>query len=261
MSEYLESLFSLKGKRALVTGGAKGIGLMISEALAKAGAEVIIASRSQEDCEKVAAELSQYSPCKGYGADLGSVEGIEGLAEKIAADSGKLDILFNNSGTTWGAPIDSYPGDKWDRVMNLNVKSPFYLIQKLLPLLRNAADKEDPARIINISSTAGLTSETLAAYAYQASKAAVIHMTRGIARDLAKENITVNSIAPGYFPSKMTKHIHSDEKILEQVLEKIPLRRMGTARDMGALAVFLSSGSSSFITGETIVIDGGVVVG
>ena len=260
MTDYLNTLFGLKGKTALITGGAKGLGFMMAEAMVKSGAEVIIASRSQEDCEAAAAELSEFGRCVAMSADLSSAEGIDCLVAQINERCSKLNILINNSGRTWGATLDSYPEEQWDKVMELNVKSPFYLMQKLIPLMEAEATESNPSKVINIGSIAGLGSQVLNAYAYAASKAAILHLTKGLASELAPRHIIVNAIAPGYFPSKMTKHIKEDQAVLNAVLKDVPLKRFGKPEELGALAVFLSSSLSDYITGQTIVIDGGLLV-
>ena len=261
MSEYLNSLFSLQGKTALVTGGSRGIGQMMATALVKAGATVYISSRSKEACDAVAAELSALGTCVSMPHDLSSVDGIELLVADITNEVNSLDILINNAGATWGAPLADYPEKAWDKVMTLNVKSPFYLVQKLLPLLEASGSAQDPARIINIGSIAGIDSETLSSYAYMASKAAIQHLTRGLARDLASKNINVTAIAPGFFPSKMTNFIVENDALSAHVVSKIPRGRMGQPDDIGALAIYLSSPASSFMTGNVIQLDGGHLLG
>lgn len=259
--EYLGSLFSLAGKTVLVTGGAKGIGHMIAQSLVKAGATVYIASRSTEDCARVAKELSAYGVCRAIPADLSTMEGIHALVDKITTKENSLDVLVNNSGKTWGASLEEYPESAWDSVMTLNVKSPFYLVQKLLPLLEKSATADDPARIINIGSISALTSETLNAYAYVASKAAIHQLTRALARDLVLRHINVNAIAPGFFPSKMTRHYLDDGALKEQLSMDIPMRRMGRPDEIGALAIYLASSASAFMTGNILALDGGYLVG
>ena len=261
MTDFLSSLFSLEGKTALITGGAKGIGNMMSEHLLKAGATVYISSRSVQDCEAAATTLSRYGTCVAMPYDLSFVKNIEALTSQIEAAGRGLDILINNSGRTWGAPLESYPEKGWDSVMALNIKTPFFLVQKLLPLLSAAGTIDDPARILNIGSVAGLMTETLSAYAYMSSKAAILHLTKGLARDLADKHIAVNAIAPGFFPSRMTRHITDNEKIQAQVLKTIPMGRMGRPDEIGALALYLCSKASAFMTGSVIPIDGGSLVG
>ena len=261
MSDYLDGAFSLAGKTILVTGGGKGIGAMMTESLLKAGARVYIASRSEEDCQKAVEAFSQYGECKAFPHDLSVVEEIEKLAEEIKAEGNGLHAVINNSGATWGAPIEKFPEAAFDKVLGLNVKSPFFVLQKLLPLLEESASAEDPARVINIGSIAGIGAETLSAYSYQASKAAIHHMTTGLARDLARRNINVNAIAPGMFVSKMTAHIVKNDELHDQVLKTIPLGRMGGADEIGGLAIYLCSKLSAYMTGNIIPIDGGMRLG
>ncbi len=260
MSDYLSNLFSLKGKTALVTGGSKGIGKMISTALIKAGAKVYISSRSQETCDATAAELSEHGECISIPFDLSIVENIQHLADELEKREEKLDVLINNSGRTWGAPIDEFPERGWDDVMTLNVKSPFYLVQRLLPMLEKAGTKEDPARIINIGSIAGLMATTQQAYSYMASKAAINHLTKGLAKDLVSKHIIANAIAPGFFPSKMTKFITENEEAKKYATGMIPLKRMGEPDEIGSLAIFLCAKPSAYVTGAVIPIDGGILV-
>ncbi|KAA1192590.1 SDR family oxidoreductase [Pseudohalioglobus sediminis] len=258
MSDYLDSLFSLSGKSALVTGGAKGIGRMISESLLQAGARVYISSRSAEDCEAAVSEMARYGECRAFPYDLSTVDNIAALAADIEQAGNGLDILVNNSGATWGAPLEAFPESGWDKVMDLNVKSPFYLVQKLVPLLQAGAAEAAPARIINIGSVAGLLTESQSAYSYMASKAAILHLTKGLARDLAGKHITVNAIAPGFFPSKMTKHLVSDEGVKDMVISHIPLGRLGEPADIGGLAIFLCSTAGAYMTGTVVPVAGGV---
>jgi len=260
MSDYLDSLFSLSGKTALVTGGAKGIGRMISEGLLQAGARVYISSRSADDCVVAAEEMSALGECQAFPHDLSGLEGIEALVADIQQAGHGLDILINNSGATWGAPLEEFPESGWDKVMDLNVKSPFFLIQKLLPLLKAAASSDDPARVVNISSVAGMVAATQSAYAYMASKAAISHLNKGLALDLAKDNITVNAVAPGFFPSKMTQHMSSDEG-MEMLRSFTPLGRIGEPRDASGMVIYLCSQAGSFVTGIVLPLSGGVELG
>lgn len=261
MSDYLSNLFSVKGKVALVTGGSKGIGLMISTALVKAGAKVYISSRSQESCDEAAKQMSEFGECYSIPFDLSIVENIQHLADQLSEREQKLDVLINNSGRSWGEQIDSFPEKGWDSVMTLNVKSPFYLVQRLLPLLEKAGTKEDPARIINIGSVAGIMAETQQAYSYMASKAAINHLTKGLAKDLVNRNINANAIAPGFFPSRMTRHITDNDTVMDYAMSMVPMGRMGEADEIGSLAVYLCAKSSAYINGAIIPIDGGIVIG
>ncbi|WOJ95973.1 SDR family oxidoreductase [Congregibacter brevis] len=259
MSEYLDNLFTLNGKTALVTGGAKGIGRMISEALLQSGARVLISSRSAVDCEAAAAEMSSLGDCRAFPRDLSKVENIAALVADVEAVGFGLDILVNNSGATWGAPIDEFPEAGWDKVMDLNVKSPFFLVQKLLPLLSAGASSADPARIINIGSIAGMMGKPGgAAYSYMASKSAILHLTRGLAFDLASRDITANAIAPGLFPSKMSNHLTGDEEARKMSTAEIPLGRIGTPDDIGGVAVLLCSKAGAYMTGSVVTVSGGL---
>lgn len=251
----IENLFNLKGKVALVTGGAKGLGAMITRGLVEAGVKVYISSRSADSCTAYAKEMAQYGECVALPADLTNMENISALAAKISENETQLDILINNSGATWGAPIGQFPEKGWDRVMDLNVKTIFFLTQEVLPLLKAASSPDNPARIINISSVFSYMANIMNTFSYGASKAAVNQLTRNLAHTLAPENILVNAIAPGFFPTKMTGHM--DEK--EQAAH-IPLKRSGKPTDIAGLVIFLSSQAGSFMTGNVIPLDGGMLV-
>jgi len=261
VSEYFNQLFSLEGKTALVTGGSRGIGLMIAEALVNAGATVYISSRTKEVCDAVATKLSQKGTCISLPYDLSLVENIESLVKDISNAGRGLNILVNNSGASWGAPFEEYPEKAWEKVLNLNVVSPFYLVQKCLPLLRASGNKNEPSKVINIGSVSAIVSDPINAYAYVSSKAAIHQLTRGLAKDLVKDHINVNAIAPGYFPSKMTSHIVDNENVKQKVLAAIPMGRLGQPKDIGSLSIFLSSNASNYMTGNIIPIDGGIAVG
>jgi len=256
----MNSLFSVAGKVALVTGGTSGIGYMIAEGLVKNGAKVYVASRKAEACAATAAALSEFGSCVGIPADLSSEQACIDLAAAIQAQEGKLNILVNNAGVTWGAPLEQYPADAWDKIQNLNVKSAFVMTQKCLPLLQAAASAQDPARVINVTSVAGQMFGSMQAYAYGPSKAALNHLTKILANELAPRHITVNAIAPGVFPSKMTRFILQDEQSAAQQRNAVPLGRLGEPQDMEGLAVFLSSAAGAYITGNVICLDGGTSV-
>lgn len=256
----MNELFSISGKIALVTGGTSGIGYMIAQGLVKNGAKVYVASRKADACEKTAQELSAFGTCIGIAADLSSEAGCCGLAEEIRQREGKLHVLVNNAGVTWGASFDQYPGEAWDKIQNLNVKSAFVMTQKCAPLLEAAGSAEDPARVINITSVAGLTTASMLAYAYGPSKAALNHLTKILAYELAARHITVNAIAPGVFPSRMTAFITKNEHLAQQQTAQVPLKRLGQPRDMEGLAVFLASPAAAYITGNVIALDGGTAV-
>lgn len=255
---YLEQQFSLKGKTALVTGGARGIGEMIAKGLLLAGAKVYITSRKQEDLDPKVAELSQHGACIGIIADIGNMQGIEALATQMAEYEPQLDVLINNAGKTWGTPLESFPEKGWDDVMSVNVKSPFFLVQKLLPLLRKGGTPEQPHHIVNIGSIAGLNNDSLRAYSYGTSKAAIHHLTGVLAKDLVHDHINVNAIAPGSFKSKMTAAVMKTQAQKEAVLASIPMARMGNPEDIANLAIYLCT--SSYMTGNIVPIDGGILL-
>jgi NAD(P)-dependent dehydrogenase (short-subunit alcohol dehydrogenase family) len=249
-------LFSIQGKTAVVTGGSRGIGLMIADAFVEAGARVYISSRKAEICDRVATDLSRKGECISVPADLSTGEGIRRLAEAVGEREDKLEILINNAGAAWGAPIEEYPESGWDKVMDLNVKGVFFTTQALLPLLRKAASDEDPARVINIGSIDGLRVPILQNYAYSASKAAVHMLTRHLAHHLVDERITVNAIAPGPFPSKMTKFMFDMGE--DVVAQNVPLGRPGRPDDVAGAALYLSSRAGAYLTGAIIPVDGGI---
>jgi len=251
----IENLFDLSGKVALVTGGAKGIGAMITRGFVEAGAKVYISSRSAEACEAYAQEMSAFGTCIALPMDLSTVENINILIADLSKRESQLDILVNNSGVSWGAPLGQFPEKGWDKVMDLNVKSLFFLTQGLLPLIKAGSSAGSPGRVINISSVAAVNAAGLDAFSYSASKAAVMQLTRVLANKLAKDHILVNSIAPGFFPSKMTKHMD-----LEQLSKHVPLRRVGQPTDIAGLAIFLASNASSYMTGTYIPVDGGLLI-
>jgi NAD(P)-dependent dehydrogenase (short-subunit alcohol dehydrogenase family) len=254
----MKNLFSVAGKTALVTGGSRGIGLMIARGYVENGARVYISSRKAEVCDAVAATLSEQGECISLPADISDMAGVEKLAAALSEREDKLDILVNNAGAAWGAPIDEFPEAGWDKVMDLNVKSMFFLTQKLLPQLRAAADAEDPARVINIGSIDGLSTPLMETYSYPASKAAVHHLTRTLASRLAKDDITVNAIAPGPFESQMMAHTLAT--FGDQIAAANPRKRIGTPEDMAGVAIFLASRAGAYVTGVVIPVDGGILV-
>jgi NAD(P)-dependent dehydrogenase (short-subunit alcohol dehydrogenase family) len=252
----MKNLFSIEGKVALITGGSRGIGEMIATGFVANGARVYISSRNAEVCEEVASRLSAEGECIALPCDLSNVEGTETLAAALGEREEKLDVLVNNAGAAWGAPLDEYPEKGWDKVMDINLKSPFFLTQKLLPLLRRAATYEDPARVINIASIDGITTPDFPTFAYSSSKAGLIHLTRNLAKHLAGDDVLVNAIAPGPFESKMMQS--TLENLREEIEKKNPRRRIGTPEDIAGVAIFLSSRASAYTTGCLVTCDGGV---
>jgi NAD(P)-dependent dehydrogenase (short-subunit alcohol dehydrogenase family) len=248
-------LFSVEGKVALVTGGSRGIGLMIARGYVAGGAKVYVASRKREACEAAAAELSKHGTCIAIPADLGTPAGCVALAGAIAEQEPKLHILVNNAGANWGAPLEEYPDEAFDKVLALNVKAAFRLTVALLPQLRAAAAPGDPARVINVGSIDGLAVPLLETYAYSTSKAALHHLTRHMARRLAPE-ITVNAVAPGPFESKMMAA--TLERFGDQIRAANPLRRIGEPEDMAGVALYLASRAGAYLTATVIPVDGGI---
>lgn len=256
MMEFSQ-LFSIAGKRALVTGGSAGIGAMIAEGLVRAGAEVTIVSRKKEAVEAEVARLAPFGTISGMAADLATEEGVNAVAEAVNA-RGALHILVNNAGATWGAPIDNFPRKGFAKVVMLNLLTPFDLTRALLPALRQAATAEDPARVINISSIDGIKLPIWESYPYSASKAGLNHMTRHMGKFLAGDNISVNAIAPGFFPSRMTASVVDLES--EEELESIrsPLgRRVGGMEDIAGAVIYLSSRAGAWLSGVVIPVSGG----
>ena len=250
-------LFSVRGKTAVVTGGSRGIGLMIARGLLEAGAEVLISSRKAEQLEAAAEELSGIGPVTAVPADLSSQAGAIALAEAVGERFDRLDVLVNNAGASWGEPIESYPDEAWDRVLDTNVRGVFQLTVATLDLLRAAASPEDPARVINLGSVDGIRPPMMESYAYSASKAAVHQLTRHLAKRLASEQITVNAIAPGPFPSKMMAFVLDDPDRRALVEGQIPLGRVGEPDDVTGLTIFLASRAGAYLTGTVIPLDGG----
>ena len=252
----MSNLFSISGKTALVTGGSRGIGAMIVRGYVEAGAKVYISSRKKEVCDEVAAELSKIGPCVSLPADLSDEAACNQLAAEIAERETSLHVLVNNAGATWGAPLAEFPADAWDKVLDLNVKAPFFLTRALLPLLEAAGTADDPARVINIGSIDGIHVPMLETYSYSSSKAAIHQLTRHLARNLGRKHITVNAIAPGPFESKMMAATLRD--FGDDIARSSPLNRIGRPDDMAGAAIFLASRASSYITGTVLPVDGGI---
>lgn len=257
MSELLiNNLFAVKGKTVLVTGGSRGIGLMIASTFVENGAKVYISSRKAAVCHEVADKLSEIGTCIAIPADLSSKDGRVALVEAINAKEEKLDILINNAGAAWGSPFEQFPEDGYDKIMDLNVKSLFFLTQDFMPLLKASADLGDPARVINVGSIDGMRVPGMDNSAYAVSKAAVHHMTKVLAIKFSGKGISVNAIAPGPFPSKMTAWLM--DKFQKQVEGINPMRRIGIPGDMGGIALFLSSPAGAYVNGAIIPVDGGL---
>ena len=261
----IQDLFSVTGKTVLVTGGSRGLGEMIAAGFLANGAKVYISSRKAEVCDATAARLSEDSGgiCVSIPADLATVEGVTSLAAAISDREAHLDVLVNNAGASWGAPLDEFPENGWDKVMDTNVKGVFFLTQRLLPLLEAAASAESPARVINIGSIDGIRTSIFDNFSYGASKAAVHALTRQLAASLARRNILVNAIAPGPFPTWMLStgvggggHVETTD--WAAVSERNPRGRIGTPADIAGTVLFLASRAGEFIVGETIVCDGGL---
>jgi NAD(P)-dependent dehydrogenase (short-subunit alcohol dehydrogenase family) len=250
----MSELFSVEGKTVVVTGGSRGIGLMIASGFVDAGARVIISSRKPDVCERVAAELGER--CTAVPADLSTRDGIDHLVAALA-DS-RVDVLVNNAGATWGAPLEDYPESGFDKVWAINVKAIFYLTVQLLPALRKAARPDDPARVINVGSIDGIAVPHAENYAYSASKAAVHMLTRHLAHSVVGDGITVNAIAPGPFESKMMAYALDDPATRSAIEQRVPLGRIGRPDDMAGAAIYLASRAGAYLTGVIIPVDGGL---
>ena len=255
----MKSLFNVSGKTAIVTGGSSGIGAMIARGFVENGVKTYISARKEGPLMAKAEELSQYGECIAVQADLATVEGIEHLIAAVTDREDHIDILVNNAGANWVVPIDDFPESGWDKVMNINIKSMFFMTQKSLPLLRKNGTAEDPARIINIASIHGFANPGMPAYAYSASKSGVVHLTKHLATDLARDKINVNAIAPGFFPSNMTKAAVQNDAIMNAAIGNIPRGRAGEPEDMAGTAIYLSSRASAWVTGHSLVLDGGEI--
>jgi NAD(P)-dependent dehydrogenase (short-subunit alcohol dehydrogenase family) len=254
----MSDLFDVSGRTALVTGGSRGIGLMIARGLVVAGARVIVSSRKPDDVSAAAAELSELGECHAIPADISTPEGAAALAAATRERFPALNILVNNAGVVWGAPLEEFPAQGWDKVLNTNVQGVFHLTVALLPQLRAAASVEEPARVINIGSIDGLRTPAMENYSYSAAKAAVHMLTRHLAKRLASEHITVNAIAPGPFESKMMAFVLDDPGARELVEQSVPLARIGRPDDVAGLTLFLASRAGAYLTGTVIPLDGGI---
>ncbi len=250
----MNKLFSLEGRTALITGGSRGIGRMIAAGFLAQGAAVYISSRKAAACDAAAAELSSLGPCFSLPADVSTPAGIAGLVAAYSALQPRLDILVNNAGAAWGAPFDEFPESGWDKVVDLNLKSPFFLTQALHGLLKAGAAAQ-PAKVINIASIDGQTVNPQETYSYAASKAGLIHLSKRMALRLAEDNIVVNAICPGAFASEMNRDARDRA---DAVAARIPARRVGVDDDMAAAAIYLASRAGDYVLGTTLTVDGGV---
>ena len=257
----IESLFSMQDKICVVTGGSRGLGAFMAQGFLEAGAKrVYITARKAEACISAAEELSQYGECIAIPGDVATSEGLQNLASELMSREQHIDVLVNNAGTGWGAPFGQFPEKGWDKVMDINAKSPFFLIQALTPLLKKNASAENTSSIINIGSIAGIVGNALDNFSYAASKTAIHQLTRVLSTELAKDHIRVNAIAPGRFYSKLTEFLSNDQEAFEDELETIPMHRWGEATDIAGVAIMLASKAGAFITGQIIPVDGGTSV-
>ena len=259
----MQDLFSVCGKVAVVTGGSSGIGAMIAKGFLEAGARVYITARKEAQLLAARDQLAQFGDCRAIVSDLSTLDGISTLVDTLKDQEDGIDILVNNAGASWGQPLEEFSESGWDKVMDLNVKSPFFLLKALLPLLKTSAKADAPAKVINIASVHGLRHPHMETYSYSASKSAVLHLTRHLAARLASEHINVNAIAPGFFPSKMTAFMHEAAESEEDnpFVQQIPMKRMGRGEDIAAAAIYLASQGANYVTGATLTVDGGLVAG
>jgi NAD(P)-dependent dehydrogenase (short-subunit alcohol dehydrogenase family) len=263
MTGVLERLFGVEGKQVVVTGGSRGIGRMIAEGFVEAGAHVSISARKAEACDQTAAELDALDgpgSCTSIPADLSTQAGVDELAGAVRERTGgRLHVLINNAGATWGAPIEEYPESAFDKVFNINVKGAFMLTQALLPELRAAGTAEDPSRVVNVASIDGLKNPAMESYAYSTTKAGILALTRHLAKRLVRDHVNVNAIAPGPFESKMMAFALADEESRRAVAAGVPRGRIGEPDDMAGAALYLASRAGSYVCGSTLVVDGGIL--
>ena len=252
----MKDIFDISGRVAIVTGGSRGIGKMITEEFVKRGVKTYITSRKAKPCLETAEQLSVFGECIAIPYDLSTSEGIGGFIEEISGRENHLDILINNAGAAWTAPFDDFPESGWDKVMNINVKSVFFLTQRLAPLLRFSASQEQPSKVINIASIDGLRTPRLETYSYVASKAGLIGMTGLMAKRLIRDNIIVNGIAPGAFSSDMNITARDEP---DRIAAVIPAQRIGRPDDIAGTAVYMCSRAGDYLVGTTIAVDGGLV--
>ena len=261
MTGILDRLFGVEGKHVIVTGGSRGIGRMIATGFVEAGATVYISARKAEACDATAEELGALDApgtCVSVPADLSTRSGVDALVRAVAERTDAVHVLVNNAGATWGAPLDEYPEDAFDKLFNINVKGAFLLTQALLPVLRATATEDDPARVINIGSIDGIRTPAMETYAYSTTKAGILALTRHLAKNLVRDHVLVNAIAPGPFESKMMAFALGSEEGRDMVASGVPARRIGRPDDMAGAALFLAGRASTYLVGETIVVDGGI---
>ena len=254
----LTDLFSVEGRIALVTGGGSGLGRVCTEALLSAGARVLIASRKAEVCEAAAKELSALGPCEGFGGTVQSEAGVAALAEEVRKRASELHILVNNAGVSWGEPYENYPWKAFDRVLSVNVTGLFQLTRELTPMLTKAASPERPASVVNLGSVMGTVTQAETAYAYSASKAAVHHLTKLLAAELAARHVTVNAVAPGPFPSNMTKFAIGSDEGRAHAAGAVPMGRVGEPSDLAGTLLYLTGRAGAYTTGAIVPLDGGM---
>ncbi len=257
----LNEIFGLSGKTALITGGGSGIGAMMAEGFAHAGARVIICSRKLHQVEETAAAINATNPAgsvEAFSGDVSSEEGIDAIVAEVTSRTDKLNILVNNAGISWGAPLGQFPHSAWEKVMNVNVAGLFHLTQQLLPLLSAASSDADPARVLNLGSVMGKHPLGDGAYSYSASKSAVHHMTAILGKELAGQRITVTALAPGPFQSKMTAFATAKEEQAKAVGGDVPLGRIGAPSDVQGASLFLCSKAGAYVTGAILPLDGGI---
>ena len=254
----LESLFSMDGKICVITGGSRGLGYYMAQGFLEAGAvKVYITARKAAACIEAAEALSEYGECIALPGDISDLSEIKKLVDMLKEKEKRIDVLVNNAGAGWGAPLEEFPEKGWDKVMDLNVKAPFFLTQAMLPLLKEGKSADQTACVINIGSIAGIVGSSISNYSYGPSKAAIHQVTRNLAKDLADSHIRVNAIAPGRFFSKMTEYVSKDKAAYDAECAVIPLHRWGKDTDIAGVAIMLASKAGAYITGQIIPVDGG----